>query len=66
MLRKSDLVYYIDTFPAIMALSKEKIEVPVLVRKQIDILDFSPDLGDLSPIECFKGPKMPSPLIKRV
>ena len=40
-----------------MALSKE---VPIFHRQQIDILQFIEELGELTPISEFRGPKTPS------
>ena len=40
-----------------MALSKP---VPVFKKQQIDILWFSHEFGDLTPVDEFRGPKTPS------
>ena len=40
-----------------MALSKER---KIFHRKQIDLLDFPSDFGEMNPISSFRGPKTPS------
>ena len=47
---KIDFLYYK------MALSKE---IPTSKKVQIDLLEFGPSFGDLSPLESFLGPKTP-------